>query len=113
MKHTPPDARVWISTLDRGDAVEIVVEDDGAGLSPDVREWLFRPFTHGATTPSHAPGVGVGLTLVGRFANLHGGRAWAEDRPDGGVSFHVLLPGRTSESRNSGATTRRPAGDRT
>jgi signal transduction histidine kinase len=34
----------------------------------------------------------VGLTLVRRFAELHGGRAWVEDREGGGASFRVLLP---------------------
>ena len=46
----------------------------------------------GPEHPRHAPGVGIGLTLVARFAELHGGRAWVEDRPGGGSSFRVLLP---------------------
>ena len=41
---------------------------------------------------SHSPGTGIGLSLVGRFAQLHGGRAWVEDRPGGGASFKVFLP---------------------
>ncbi|MDP9299538.1 MAG: ATP-binding protein, partial [Actinomycetota bacterium] len=35
---------------------------------------------------------GIGLALVARFAQLHGGRAWVEDRPGGGASFRVWLP---------------------
>ncbi len=46
----------------------------------------------GSTTAIHAPGVGIGLTLVARFAELHGGRAWAEEREGGGASFRVFLP---------------------
>ncbi|TMK89810.1 MAG: hypothetical protein E6G43_08680, partial [Actinobacteria bacterium] len=42
--------------------------------------------------PQHSPGVGVGLTLVRRFAELHGGRAWVEERAGGGASFRVFLP---------------------
>jgi signal transduction histidine kinase len=34
----------------------------------------------------------VGLSLVARFAELHGGKAWAEERAGGGSSFHVFLP---------------------
>ena len=45
------------------------------------------------SSSEHSPGVGVGLSLVRRFAELHGGRAWIEDRPGGGSSFHVFLPG--------------------
>ena len=36
--------------------------------------------------------VGIGLTLVARFAELHGGKAWVEERPGGGSSFRVLIP---------------------
>jgi signal transduction histidine kinase len=37
--------------------------------------------------------VGVGLAVVARFATLHGGRAWVEERPGGGASFRVFLSG--------------------
>jgi signal transduction histidine kinase len=92
VKHTPDDASVWVRTIQRDDGVEIVVEDDGPGIEPQIREELFRPFAQGTTGPSHAPGVGVGLALVGRFAEIHGGRAWVEERDGGGASFHVVLP---------------------
>ena len=39
-----------------------------------------------------APGAGIGLSLVARFAGIHGGRTWVEDVPGGGASFHVLIP---------------------
>ena len=48
---------------------------------------------HGQDVSSHAPGVGVGLSIVSNFAQLHGGRAWVEDRTGGGASFKVFLPG--------------------
>ena len=46
----------------------------------------------------HAPGVGIGLSLVKKFAELHGGRAWVEDRPGGGASFRVILRDPTAPS---------------
>jgi signal transduction histidine kinase len=58
-----------------------------------MRQAIFEPFRQGDGPKSHSPGVGVGLSLVARFAELHGGRAWVEDRPGGGASFRVLLPG--------------------
>jgi PAS domain S-box-containing protein len=91
-RHTEPDTPVWVR-LDRQDeGVLIAVEDAGCGVPPELQAALFEPFRQGPEASSHAPGVGIGLTLVARFAELHGGRAWVEQRPGGGSSFRVLLP---------------------
>jgi PAS domain S-box-containing protein len=91
-RHTTPDTPVWIRASRHDQGVLILVEDAGAGIPPQLRAVLFEPFRQGPDAPSHAPGVGIGLTLVARFAELHGGRAWVQDRPGGGASFRVLLP---------------------
>ena len=72
-----------------------MVEDDGPGIPEEMREAVFEPFRQapGSSTAAHSPGVGIGLSLVRRFAELHGGRAWVDERPGGGASFHVFLPG--------------------
>ena len=72
--------------------VVIVIEDSGAGVPAELRDTIFEPFRQGPDAPQHSPGVGVGLTLVRRFAELHGGRAWVQDRDGGGASFRVFLP---------------------
>ena len=90
-KHTPVSATVWVRVRPRGPGVELVVEDDGPGVPEPIRETLFQPFERGPTANPHAPGVGLGLSLVARFAELHGGRAWVEERSGGGASFHVVL----------------------
>jgi PAS domain S-box-containing protein len=91
-RHTPPDAPVWVRVARQDQGVLIAVEDAGGGVPPELRAALFEPFRQGPEVPTHAPGVGIGLTLVARFAELHGGRAWVEERPGGGSSFRVLLP---------------------
>jgi PAS domain S-box-containing protein len=91
-RHTTPDTPVWIRTTRHDHGVLIAVEDAGPGIPPQLRAALFEPFYQGPAQPRHAPGVGIGLTLVARFAQLHGGRAWVQDRPGGGASFRVLLP---------------------
>ena len=91
-RHTTPDTPVWIRVARRGDGVLLAVEDAGGGVPRELRATLFEPFRQGPGISAHAPGVGIGLSLVARFAELHGGRAWVQDRPGGGASFRVLLP---------------------
>jgi len=92
VRHTPPTSTVWVGVRAEDDGVLILVEDDGPGIAPDLSEAIFEPFRQGPDAPQHSPGVGVGLTLVRRFAELHGGRAWVQEREGGGASFRVFLP---------------------
>jgi PAS domain S-box-containing protein len=92
IRHTPDGTRVWVRVRRDGEGVLIAVEDDGDGVPPGLQDVIFEPFRQGPQIRSHSPGVGVGLSLVLRFAELHGGRAWVEDREAGGSSFRVWLP---------------------
>jgi hypothetical protein len=92
VRHTPEDSTIWVRVGPFEDGCIIVVEDDGPGVAEEMRDAVFEPFRQGADAPQHSPGVGVGLTLVRRFAELHGGRAWVEERAGGGASFRVYLP---------------------
>jgi PAS domain S-box-containing protein len=89
-KHTPPGTAVSLRVEDAGEDVLLAVDDRGPGVPADQREAVFEIFSRGDGTT--APGTGVGLSLVARFAELHGGRAWVEDNPGGGASFRVSLP---------------------
>ncbi len=89
-RHTPPGTPIHVGVLDRRDGVEVVVEDEGPGVPDSLKESIFEPFRQGENARG---GVGIGLSLVGRFAELHGGEASVEDRDGGGARFVVLLPG--------------------
>lgn len=91
-RHTTSDRRIWLRVEPMDGGVTIAVEDDGPGVPPDMRESIFEPFRQGPTAAAHAPGTGIGLSLVARFSELHGGRAWVEEREGGGASFRVHLP---------------------
>jgi len=89
VKHTPGDSRIWVRVERTDDGALISVEDDGPGIPPEDRERIFEPFVQGS---SPGPGgAGVGLALVVKFAELHDGRAWVQERAGGGSSFRVLL----------------------
>jgi PAS domain S-box-containing protein len=98
-RHTPSDTRVWVRVAPVEDGAVIAVEDEGAGIAPEFRAAVFEPFRQGPDAPTHSPGVGVGLSLVARFAELHGGRAWVEERDGGGSSFRVFLPSAPPEAQ--------------
>jgi PAS domain S-box-containing protein len=91
-RHTPAGTTIWVGVQPQPDGVLLVVEDEGPGVPAELREQIFQPFHRGRNVADHAPGSGIGLALVARFASLHGGRAWVQDRPGGGASFRVLLP---------------------
>jgi PAS domain S-box-containing protein len=90
LKHTPAGSRLVVTAEDRGDAIAVVVEDDGPGVPTDVRGQLFNAYTRGADA-ARRPGSGIGLYLVHEFARFHGGRASYEDSPLGGARFVVTF----------------------
>jgi signal transduction histidine kinase len=101
-RHTPPGTRVWVRAHARGRDLELIVEDAGPGVPAELVGTIFEAFRRGgagAPTPAHSRGVGIGLSLVARFAQLHGGHAWVDERWGGGAAFHVLLPNTVSHER--------------
>lgn len=92
VRHTPEQARIWVRLRQEEEDAVLTVEDEGPGIPAEARETIFEPFRQGPEPNRHSPGVGIGLSLVARFAELHGGLAWVEDRDGGGASFHVRLP---------------------
>jgi signal transduction histidine kinase len=92
VRHTHDGSTIWVRARREPGGALIAVEDDGAGVPPDLREAIFEPFRQGGDGSDPSPGLGIGLSLVARFAELHGGRAWVEEREGGGASFRVFLP---------------------
>ena len=95
VRYTPPGTPVWVKVASHDRGALITVEDAGPGVSAELRKAIFEPFRQGEQVIQHSPGVGIGLSLVARFAALHNGRAWVDDRPGGGASFKVYLPRET------------------
>ncbi len=78
---------ICVSSRVRGDWVEIAVADDGPGIAPEVRDRIFEPLF--STRPF---GVGLGLPLVRRIVEQHGGELVVESTPGAGARFTIRLP---------------------
>jgi K+-sensing histidine kinase KdpD len=94
---TSSDGSLWITVSSDPEGAVIAVADTG----PDVPEELRRSLS--ALPEEHSGGAGrgrasTGLALLQRVAEVHGGRAWVEEREGGGASFRVFLPDATEAS---------------
>src|SRR3954451_14065056 len=92
-RHTSPGTPIHVELVEQRGGVIVVVEDEGPGVDDVLKATIFEPFQQGENARG---GVGIGLSLVGRFADLHGGSAHVEDRDGGGARFIVVLPGAIS-----------------
>ncbi|MEM7497963.1 MAG: response regulator [Pseudomonadota bacterium] len=77
------------SVIPAGDYVELAVADEGTGLDESVIGKVFDPFF---TTKAQGEGTGLGLSTVYGIVNQSGGFVFAENRPEGGACFRMLLP---------------------
>jgi signal transduction histidine kinase len=84
------DRTIRLAALDRGDVVEVSVEDHGPGI-PDQTK-LFRPFSRGVISSEGPPGLGLGLALSMSLARAMGGQLTYRQRDAGGATFVLQLP---------------------
>ena len=94
LKFTPEEGTITVSVAKEGDDALLRVADTGIGMTPELAARVFEPFVQGELSldRSHG-GLGIGLTLVRRLAELHGGSAAAESEgPGRGSVFTVRLP---------------------
>ncbi|HJQ83982.1 MAG TPA: MASE1 domain-containing protein [Candidatus Binatia bacterium] len=95
-KYTPPGGAIWLTADHTDDEVVIRVRDTGAGLAPDLLPHVFDVFVQGDRALDRTRGgLGIGLTIVRRLVELHGGRVEAHSPGLGkGSEFVVHLPAR-------------------
>ena len=87
-RHSPPRSTVRIAARKAGDLVEISISDQGPGIPPDERDWIFEPFRTGTASGSS----GVGLAICKAIVEAHGGRICVTDALGGGARFTFTLP---------------------
>lgn len=91
--------RIVIHVLAHPRDIELVVEDDGPGIPEADRERVFKPFARLDDSRHRASGgYGLGLSIVQRIAEWHGGRVWVDRAALGGAAFHMRWPRRRPEA---------------
>ena len=96
IKFTPRDGHIGVDVAVTDSHLQVTVADDGIGIAPDMLERVFDMFTQAQPDGSRsAGGLGIGLALVRRIVELHGGTVIARSEGMGfGSSFVVSLPRR-------------------
>ena len=84
---SPPNAAITAKTRVRGNVAEISILDRGVGIPGENVESIFNPFF--TTKPE---GVGLGLAIVSKIVDEHGGQLRVESEPGQGSAFLVFLP---------------------
>ncbi|AEG91659.1 hybrid sensor histidine kinase/response regulator [Ramlibacter tataouinensis] len=93
-KYTPEGGEIEVRLRTHDAQVELVVDDNGTGMTPELAQRAFELFAQAARSSDRSQGgLGIGLALVRSLVELHGGRVTAHsDGPGRGSRFTVCLP---------------------
>jgi two-component system sensor histidine kinase KdpD len=104
-KYTPAGTQIAVSARPAGGDVLVEVADRGPGIPVEALTRIFDPFVR--VGGSRARGTGLGLAVARGLVEAHGGKIWAENRPEGGAKFAFTLPMVPTDNRMPIVTTRR------
>jgi signal transduction histidine kinase len=101
IKYSPAGGRIELAMEAAGDQVIIRVRDEGPGLTEEDISRVFGRFQRLSARPTGGErSTGLGLSIVKRIVELHGGRISAQsDGPGRGATFTILLPAANGEAR--------------
>src|SRR5262249_45400958 len=112
-KYTDHGGHVWLSARQEGGELVLRVRDTGVGIVPDMLARIFEPFMQADRVLHQSQGgLGIGLTLVRRLVEMHGGSVTAHsDGPGKGSEFVVRLPALSPKPSIPGARAAGEAGE--
>jgi signal transduction histidine kinase len=91
-KYSEACSPIDVSVTTAGDQVVLAVADRGPGIKADEISLIFEPFFRSKDSALRTPGMGIGLSVCKRLAEIHGGSITVEAREGGGSVFAVHLP---------------------
>jgi signal transduction histidine kinase len=98
---SPPNSKVEARVRGLPQELEILVDDAGPGVPPELRQRIFEPFFRGPQATGRRIGYGLGLALTRMAVDEHGGSIEVGVSPLGGARFHMRLPRRAPDSDGS------------
>jgi two-component system, OmpR family, sensor histidine kinase KdpD len=90
-KYSPENGPINIHAWKNGEAMEVDIEDRGPGIPPEDLKRIFEKF-YRVKRFEHVVGTGLGLSICKGIIEVHGGKIWAENRPDGGGKLAFTVP---------------------
>ncbi len=92
VKYSPDRPTVWVDVVREQDRVSLTVRDQGFGIPPDEQRAIFERFVRGAESKARRiKGTGVGLSMMQRIAEAHGGEIRLTSQPGQGSRFTMML----------------------
>jgi two-component system sensor histidine kinase KdpD len=92
-QYSPAHQEIAVAGWVELDGLHLTVVDHGPGLDPGELEHLFERFYRGRMARQLSPGTGMGLAITRGLLRAAGGRVWAENIPDAGAKFSIVIPG--------------------
>ena len=93
-----PQPRIEIGARREGDELRFFVRDNGPGIAQEYHERIFQLFQR---LDSRGAGTGVGLAIVKRVLEFHGGRVWVESAPGQGATFWLAIPQKSPTAKRT------------
>jgi two-component system sensor histidine kinase KdpD len=91
-QYSPPGSAIDLSLSVSSEGLAITVRDRGPGIAPADLPHVFDRFYRGTDAKHRASGTGMGLSIARGMLAAERGRIWAENRPDGGAQFTIVVP---------------------
>lgn len=92
-KYSPEGASIRVQALRKDGSIQIKVEDNGHGMTPEDQEKLFSKFFRSADEKvREAPGTGLGMSITRNLVELQGGKIWFESEFRKGTTFYFTVP---------------------
>ena len=97
IKFSPKGARIQVLMEAKPDKLQIRVQDQGIGISDDMKDKIFDMFTISRRAGTAGEqSFGLGLSISRQIVKAHGGTIWCESSPDNGSTFYIELPKETN-----------------